>query len=342
MKELQQRQLLAAQWLSQSQSAQQQRQHATQNKKQREVYVGNLSVGVVTQDTIRELFDTVMSQILPAATAAGPPVLNIVMDPSQKFGFVELRSEALATAAINLDKLELCGRPINVGRPKGYVEPPPGYVPSAVPVVVSHGGAAAQVPNPMFPNMGGQQPPPISGGIHLAAAAAINGVGGTTTVTLPAATAFPTATEAEAAAAAAVAAGGSAGEAVRGLLPAAGLSTATEPQTTFLCVENMVPLETLHELEAREDVELDVREECEKYGTVLEILVVPPPLPATVGANEQRASRVFVSFGDEDAAGKARRMLHHRTFDDNVVTATFVGRGVYEAATRGEWAPALS
>ena len=121
MKELQQRQLLAAQWLSQNHSAQQQAAAAggaagwSQNKKQREVYVGNLAVGVVNQDVIRELFDTVMSQILPAATAAGAPVINVVMDPSQKFGFVELRSEELATAAINLDKMELCGRPMNVG-----------------------------------------------------------------------------------------------------------------------------------------------------------------------------------------------------------------------------------
>ena len=37
-------------------------------------------------------------------------------------------------AAMNLDKMELCGRPMNVGRPRGYVEPLPGYVPSAAPV----------------------------------------------------------------------------------------------------------------------------------------------------------------------------------------------------------------
>ena len=39
-----------------------------------------------------------------------------------------------APAAMNLDKMELCGRPMNVGRPRGYVEPPPGYVPSAAPI----------------------------------------------------------------------------------------------------------------------------------------------------------------------------------------------------------------
>ena len=44
------------------------------------------------------------------------------VDGEGKFGFVELRTEELATAALHLDKVELCGRHINVGRPKGYVE----------------------------------------------------------------------------------------------------------------------------------------------------------------------------------------------------------------------------
>lgn len=40
-----------------------------------------------------------------------------------RFGFVEMRTEELATSAMALDKVELCGRNINVGRPKGYIEP---------------------------------------------------------------------------------------------------------------------------------------------------------------------------------------------------------------------------
>lgn len=40
-----------------------------------------------------------------------------------------MRTEELSHHAMNLDKVELCGRHVNVGRPKGYVEsasaPPP-------------------------------------------------------------------------------------------------------------------------------------------------------------------------------------------------------------------------
>ena len=48
-----------------------------------------------------------------------------------RFGFVEMRSEELASSAMQLDKVDVCGRQINVGRPKGYVEPPGGPVPAA-------------------------------------------------------------------------------------------------------------------------------------------------------------------------------------------------------------------
>ncbi len=41
-----------------------------------------------------------------------------------RFAFIEFRTAGLAIAALQLDKLELAGRAINIGRPKGYVEPP--------------------------------------------------------------------------------------------------------------------------------------------------------------------------------------------------------------------------
>ena len=42
-----------------------------------------------------------------------------------------MRSEELASSAMQLDKVDVCGRQINVGRPKGYVEPPGGAAPAA-------------------------------------------------------------------------------------------------------------------------------------------------------------------------------------------------------------------
>ena len=54
-----------------------------------------------------------------------PRIIRPAVPPrAGRFGFVEMRTPELASSAMALDKVELCGRNINVGRPKGYVEPP--------------------------------------------------------------------------------------------------------------------------------------------------------------------------------------------------------------------------
>lgn len=56
--------------------------------------------------------------------------MNAQVSGEGKFAFVELRTEDLASAAMFLDKFELFGRSLNVGRPRGYVPPPmPGMGP---------------------------------------------------------------------------------------------------------------------------------------------------------------------------------------------------------------------
>jgi hypothetical protein len=54
--------------------------------------------------------------------AVGSTTLILMLLPGAgRFAFVELRTEELATTAMTLDKTELLGRPMNIGRPKGYV-----------------------------------------------------------------------------------------------------------------------------------------------------------------------------------------------------------------------------
>eukprot|EP00210_Caulerpa_lentillifera_P004172 g3978.t1 len=117
-----QRQLLAQQLLLQ-QNALTGTNALIANKKQREVYVGNLTIGIVTAEMLRELFNGALSSLVPDPIT-NPPVVSVNMDASGRFGFVEMRSEELANAAMQMDKVELCGRHVNIGRPRGYVEPP--------------------------------------------------------------------------------------------------------------------------------------------------------------------------------------------------------------------------
>lgn len=78
------------------------------NKKQREVYVGNLTIGVVNEQMLRELFNGALSTLVPDPNT-NPPVVNCQLDPTGRFCFVELRSEELASSAMSLDKVGWSG-----------------------------------------------------------------------------------------------------------------------------------------------------------------------------------------------------------------------------------------
>ncbi|MEW5306363.1 MAG: hypothetical protein WDW36_008832 [Sanguina aurantia] len=147
-----QRQLLQQQMLLQQSTTASSQQADRVSRKQREIYVGNLAVGSVNMDMLRELFNAVLAQMVPDPVTT-PPVVDVRVDTSGRFGFVELRTLELADLAIQLDKLEVCGRKLNVARPKDYVENKMA-VPTAAKISaaqmyaagLSGGGAAAGLP----------------------------------------------------------------------------------------------------------------------------------------------------------------------------------------------------
>lgn len=53
----------------------------TAQKKQREVYVGNLTIGVVTDNHLKELFNGALSHLVPDPHS-NPPVVSAQLDPS--------------------------------------------------------------------------------------------------------------------------------------------------------------------------------------------------------------------------------------------------------------------
>jgi len=67
---------------------------------------------------------------LLAHEAHSNAVVSIWLAPDMKYGFIELRTSELATAGLALDKVQLCGRSLNVGRPSGYVPGEPESVPN--------------------------------------------------------------------------------------------------------------------------------------------------------------------------------------------------------------------
>ncbi|KAJ1636265.1 hypothetical protein T492DRAFT_610206 [Pavlovales sp. CCMP2436] len=130
---------------------------APDNKKQRELYVGNLAVGLVSAPMLKDLFQLPLQSMPGFDLSKGAAVVNVDMSAEGKFAFVELRDEVLAhTAVALLQDMELCGRKLHVGRPRGYVDPAGG---------TGLGGAAPLNPafNPLLAGSGFPGYPPMAG-----------------------------------------------------------------------------------------------------------------------------------------------------------------------------------
>merc|ERR1712216_835867 len=81
-----------------------------------------LTTGAVTNDMIKELFTVPLQTIPSTGDSSLLPVLDAKVDLSGKFAFVEFRDEEITTLALSLfNNMELCGRPMHVARPAGFV-----------------------------------------------------------------------------------------------------------------------------------------------------------------------------------------------------------------------------
>jgi RNA recognition motif-containing protein len=64
----------------------------------------------------------------------------------------------------------------------------------------------------------------------------------------------------------------------------------------------------------------DVKEECEKYGKVLDMKV---PRPTGGSRQSNGVGKIFVKFDTPESAGKALRALAGRKFADRTVVTTY-------------------
>ena len=89
------------------------------DKKTRELYVGNVPVGV-TNEQVKEVLGGAMMQV-GLNEQEGNPIVQCFM--SGNFGFCEFRTASEATAGMNLDKIYIGNVHLNIGRPSKYVGP---------------------------------------------------------------------------------------------------------------------------------------------------------------------------------------------------------------------------
>jgi splicing factor U2AF subunit len=73
----------------------------------------------------------------------------------------------------------------------------------------------------------------------------------------------------------------------------------------------------------------DVKEECEKYGRVLELKI---PRPSGGSRQSAGVGKIFVKFDTPEAAGKALRALAGRKFADRTVVTTYFSEENFEVS----------
>uniref|UniRef100_A0A383WCK0 RRM domain-containing protein n=1 Tax=Tetradesmus obliquus TaxID=3088 RepID=A0A383WCK0_TETOB len=307
------------------------------NKAQRELYIGNLTAGAVTEAMLGQVFDSALIAAFPQAAAPGQePVCKVNIHSDGRYGFVEFRSPEYASAALQLNgQINLMGQALSIGRPASYVDPNKVHQAAAqAEAALAAFQSGAGIPLPSI--AAAEALLPGTAGAHMAAAgnaaAAGHNEAAVAAGTVPA----------EALAAAAgpfpgppggAAAGAGVGPAPAGaaLVTEAGASSIPTP---YVVVAGMITPEVLEDGEEYEEVLLDLKEECGRHGAVYEVKVPRP-------ANPQAARHLFgtgnygkayVQFVDTAGAQKARDAIHGRMFAGNPVSAVYLTAQAYGVA----------
>jgi len=310
LRQLQEQQLQARQMLLQQQAAAAQ---AAASKTQREVYVGNLAMGLVTEPILRTLFNNTLAASFPNECASGmEPVVSVNMHSDGRYAFVEMRTPEMATEALKISGLNLLGTTMSCGRPSGYVDPAIVAMQAAEASRQLHvfqagqGGlpGAGGLPGPptSVPGAGLPGPPAMGPGI------ALPGLPG---VTLPGPPAVSAAGVVP-----------SPGASVPAVPAAAAAPAAAEVPTAIICVENMFTEAVLMDAEEFVDVMQDLQDECAKLGNVVDLKVPKPPGPGMYGQGDY--GKAYVAFSLPAQAKSAKALLDGRSFDGQVLKVTYV------------------
>eukprot|EP00246_Nothoceros_aenigmaticus_P018117 TRINITY_DN9373_c0_g2_i1.p1 TRINITY_DN9373_c0_g2~~TRINITY_DN9373_c0_g2_i1.p1 ORF type:complete len:430 (+),score=93.92 TRINITY_DN9373_c0_g2_i1:439-1728(+) len=98
-----------------------------------------------------------------------------------------------------------------------------------------------------------------------------------------------------------------------------GLSPVAETPTKVVCLTQVVSADELRDDEEYDEILEDMKEECGKYGNIVN-LAIPRPRD---GDEVIGVGKVFVEYTEPQEAAKARSMLNGRKFGGNSVVAVY-------------------
>jgi splicing factor U2AF subunit len=73
----------------------------------------------------------------------------------------------------------------------------------------------------------------------------------------------------------------------------------------------------------------DMKEECGKYGAVVQVHIPRPPPPGT--PNPPGLGKIIIEFAHSSSAMGARNAMHGRKFGGRVVEAVMMGESDYSS-----------
>ncbi|KAL1558899.1 splicing factor U2af large subunit B-like isoform X1 [Salvia divinorum] len=323
----------------------------------RRVYVGGLPP-TANEQSVATFFSHVMSAIGGNTAGPGDAVVNVYINHEKKFAFVEMRSVEEASNAMALDGIIFEGAPVKVRRPSDYnpslaatlgpSQPNPNLNLAAVGLTPGSSGGL-EGPDRIF--VGGlpyyftesqirellESFGPLRGfdlvkdretgnskgyafcvyqdlSVTDIACAALNGIKmGDKTLTVRRANQGTTQPKPEQES---VLLHAQQQIALQRLMLAPNIA----PVTKVVCLTNVVTPDELNNDDDYEDILEDMRTECGKFGTLVN-LIIPRPVPGA--ENAPGVGKVYLEYADTESAVKARQGLNGRKFGGNEVVAVF-------------------
>ncbi|CAG8508006.1 11388_t:CDS:10 [Racocetra persica] len=304
-------------------------QTASLARQARRLYVGNIPYGI-DENGLSEFFNSTMVQ-LNITTAPGQPVIAVQINHDKNYAFVE------ATAAMAFDGITFQGQSLKIRRPKDYqpppgqnLEPPPIHVPGVVstnvpdsPNKIFIGGLPTYLNDEQVMellksfgelrafNLVKDSLTGVSKGFafceyvdpsvtDLACQGLNNMELGDRKLVVQRASV-----------------GSAKNTGVASVLPSSVLIPSGNGEmipTTVLQLLNMVTPEELVDDDEYEDIVDDVREECSKFGHVMDMKIPRPGSGSLSGIG-----KIFVRFESIEAAGAALRALAGRKFAERTL-----------------------
>ncbi|KAG0060452.1 U2 small nuclear RNA auxiliary factor 2 [Linnemannia elongata] len=319
----------------------------TVGRQQRRLYCGNLPAGI-NEESLADFFNqTMMSMNL--TTASGAPVVSVHINFDKNYAFVEFRTPEEATAAMAFDGIVFQAQTLKIRRPKDY-QPPEGTI-QEVPQIHVPGVISTNVPDsenkifigglPLYlndeqvielltafgelkafnlvkennigPSKGFAFCEYLDPNLTDIACQGLNNMmlGEKKLVVQRASVGSSRNNQNPAGGANAIALHPNL------MLPGAG-PTEVVP-TNVLQLLNMVSPEELEDDQEYEDIIDDIRDECSKFGQVLEVKIPRP----VAGHAVSGVGKIFVKYASAEETTVALSALSGRKFADRTVLTSF-------------------